>query len=883
MAAGLNRNFSAMTRYAFAVLAVIAASFLRWAFSATLGTGTPFILFFPTVVLVGWFGGLWPGLLSVVLSSLIAWYVFIPPAYSLELSDPTGLVQLIVFCLAGTLISLLAESLHQAKRRSQEREISEREHAERFRVTLDSIGDAVIATDVDGRVTLMNPVAESLSGRTRDESIGKPLDQVLKIVNEENRQPVENPALRALKDGGIVGFGNHSVLISKDGTEHAIDDTAAPIRMPSGTAGAILVFRDVGQRRKAEREIWQSRETLKTTLNSIGDAVVTTDAKGRITYINPVANKLLGISLEQASGRSSSEVYKIVNEYTRQAVENPVERVLRDGNATATSNEALLLRADGTEIAIDDSAATILDHSGRTVGVVLVFRDVTDRRRTQKAQATLAAIVESSQDAIISKDLDGRITTWNAGAERLFGYREEEAIGRHITLIIPPNQIEEEAAILSRIRRGERLEHYETVRVRKDGTHVDISLTVSPVRASDGKITGASKIARDITDQKMIERQLIDADRHKDNFLAILAHELRNPLGPIRNAAKIIELQRPDDPELLACCELIDKEVVQITRLLDDLLDVSRITRGKFSLHKEPIDVGAVVKRAVETSTPLIDEAGHRLTVNLPSAPLIIQGDPIRLAQVFSNLFNNAAKFTRSGGDIRVDVARQGDQVLIKVKDSGVGIAQDLLPRIFDMFVQGSTVTERSNGGLGLGLTLSRDIVEFHGGNIEVLSAGPGQGSEFIVSLPLSTLSLNGVDGSDPAQITSMNRQTRTRIVVIDDNKNQAQSLKKLLEAIGHDVRVAYDGSAAMKLLANFVPDFALVDIGLPKISGYELAQWMREQSQFRNVILIAQTGWGREQDRNHARDAGFDHHLVKPIDHQRLLQILEQPRSIQA
>jgi PAS domain S-box-containing protein len=874
----LTRNFSTASCYAFAFLAVIFGSILHGA----LGEGVPFILFYPAVFLSAWFGGFWPGLLSTVLAGFIAWYVFIPPAYSFTVSDPTAPAQLVIFFLAGTLMSFLTEILHRARRRAQESETRERQQGEQFRVTLDSIGDAVMATDAQGRVTFMNRMAESLTGWTYNEASDKPLDQVFNIVNEQTRQAVENPARRALDDGVIVGLANHSVLIAKDGTERAIDDSAAPIHTgETGVTGAVLIFRDITQRRATEREIRESRERLRITLASIGDAVAATDAEGRVTYVNPVAEQLLGYSLEQATDRRLGEVFNIVNEFTRRAAENPVERVLREGLVVGLANHTVLLRPDGAEVPIDDSAAPIHDDAGRIAGVVLVFRDISERRRAQKAQAMLAAIVESSEDAIISKDLEGHITTWNTGAERLFGYQEEDVIGRSISLLIPPDHLEEETGILQLIRNGERVEHYETVRVRKDGTSVDISLTVSPVRDADGAIVGASKIARDITDRKRIEQQLFEANQYKDNFLAILAHELRNPLGPIRNAVKILEIERPADRDLLTYCDLIDKEVIQITRLLDDLLDISRITRGKLTLQKERIDIAAVVNSSIETSRPLLDEAGHKLTVNLPAEPLMLEADAMRLAQVFSNLLNNAAKFTESGGDIRVNVAHQDGQAVIRVKDSGIGISPELLPKIFDMFVQGNTIIDRTHGGLGLGLTLARDIVEFHGGSIEARSAGAGQGSEFIVSLPLLDIPTSTeVTDSDPAKTMPRDARSRTRMVVVDDNKNQALSLQRLLEAMGHDVRVAYDGSSAMKLMANFVPDFALIDLGLPRINGYELARWLREQPQLRNVTLIAQTGWGREEDRKRAREAGFDHHLVKPLDHERLVQILAQSGS---
>ncbi|MGE5059679.1 MAG: PAS domain S-box protein, partial [Betaproteobacteria bacterium] len=620
-------------------------------------------------------------------------------------------------------------------------------------------------------------------------------------------------------------------------------------------------------------------ERLRITLESIGDGVIATDAEGRVSFANPVAQRLLGYPAEQTVGRPLRDVFNIVNEFTREPVENPVERVLRDRQVVGLSNHTILIRPDGVEIPIDDSAAPIQDHEGALAGVVLVFRDISESRRAEKSHATLAAIVQSSDDPIISKDLNGRIMTWNFAAERLFGYREDEVIGQSITLIIPPDRLDEEVEILRRIRQGERMEHYETVRMRKDGTAVEISLTVSPVKAADGSIIGASKIVRDITERRRFERQLREADRQKDHFIAILAHELRNPLSPIQNTIKVLQLERSDDRDLLHYCDLIEKETKHINRLLGDLLDSSRITQGKLFLQKERLDLSSAVNRAVEASRPAIDEAGLKLAVDLPSQPLIVEADPMRLAQVFSNLLNNAAKFTESGGAIRITTEHQGNRAVVRVKDSGIGIAPELMPKIFEMFVQGETVMERRHGGLGLGLTLARDIVEFHGGTIEVKSDGLGHGSEFAVSLPLAALP-RPIESSRAAAIKMAAASVPRRIVIVDDSKNQVLSLERLFKRMGHDVRVAYDAAGAVQVMEEFLPDFALIDIGLPGVNGYDLARRLREQAQFRNVTLIAQTGWGREEDRNQARAAGFDYHLVKPIDHQRLAEILTNPGS---
>jgi PAS domain S-box-containing protein len=873
-------NFSKLARYAFAITVIVIAGLLREILSTVIGAGVPFILFYPAVAVAAWFGGFWPGVLSTVVGGLTAWYFFIPTYFSFAGLDAASVGQLVIFFIASTFICLLAESLRQATIRAHEGDLREREQHEQYRITLASIGDAVIATDAKGQVSFMNPVAESLTGWRHEDASSRPLNEVFKVINEETRQTVSNPVSACLEKGLVAGLANHSVLIAKDGTERSIDDSAAPIQTPeTGITGAVLVFRDITERRAAQRELVESRERLRITLESIGDAVVATDAQGRISFVNSVAQKLLGYRPQETMGRPLREVFNIVNEFTRESVENPVERVLREGHVVGLANHTLLVRPDGIETPIDDSAAPIHDHDGSLAGVVLVFRDISERRRAERTHATLAAIVESSDDAIVSKDLDGRIMTWNIAAERLFGYRQDEAVGQSITLIIPPDRLHEEAEILRRIRNGGRVDHYETVRVRKEGSPVEISLTISPVRAADGTIIGASKIARDITERRVMERQLREADRQKDNFIAILAHELRNPISPIQNAVKILQLERPSDRELLYYCELIETETMQINRLLGDLLDSSRITQGKLSLRKERMNLIVAVNHAIEASRSAFGEAGYKLTVDLLSEPLIVEADPMRLTQVFSNLLNNAAKFTEAEGHIRVIAERQNNQAVVRVNDTGIGIAPELLPRIFDMFVQGETVTERSHGGLGLGLTLARDIVQLHGGKIEAKSDGPGKGSEFVVTLPLS-IPLQPHESARSAAVKIGTTAVPRRIIVVDDSKNQVLSLERLFKRMGHDVRVAYDAAGAIRVMEEFLPDFALIDIGLPGVNGYDLARQLRDRPQFRNVTLIAQTGWGREEDRNQARDAGFDHHLVKPIDHQRLAEILATPAA---
>jgi PAS domain S-box-containing protein len=500
-------------------------------------------------------------------------------------------------------------------------------------------------------------------------------------------------------------------------------------------------------------------------------------------------------------------------------------------------------------------------------------------------RAILAAIVESSDDAIVSKTLEGRILTWNAGATRIFGYGPDEAIGKPITLIIPPELHAEEERILQQLRQGKRIDHYDTTRVTKDGRRIAISLTVSPIRDVNGRVIGASKVARDVSDRKRAEeirrqseQALREADRRKDEFLALLAHELRNPLAPIRyalaankKAGQTREQRRQND-------EIIERQVNHMSRLLDDLLDVSRIRHGTLELKKSAIELGAVVSAAIETARPVLSAKHHHLSVAMPDQPIRLDADAVRLAQVFSNLLINAAKYTDPGGHIQLTITRERDDAVISVTDNGMGLSADLLPRLFTIFSQERTRLGRTEGGLGVGLSLVRGITTLHGGTVEARSEGPGKGSAFIVRLPIDTGAAAPILAEpvpDPAP-----PQAALEILVVDDNRDAADTCAMLLEASGHHVRTAYAGREALELGQAFRPDVVLLDIGLPDIDGYALAKQIRATPWGRRAVLVAVTGWGQAEDRLRAAHAGFDQHLVKPIAGETIASLLQSLRT---
>jgi PAS domain S-box-containing protein len=1064
-------------------------------------------------------------------------------------------------------------------------------------------------------------------------------------------------------------------------------------------------------RRRAEDALRQQSEWLRVTLASIGDAVMTTDAEGRVTFLNAVAQSLTGWLQTDALGHLLTDVFRIVHEDTRQPVDNPAIRALQTGTVVRLANHTVLISRTGEEHPVDDSAAPIRDESGVTIGSVLVFRDVSERKRTELARAHLAAIVESSDDAIVSKNLESIILSWNKGAERLFGYTAREAIGQSIMMLIPPERRDEEREILAGIVRGRPIEHFETVRVTKSGRRIDISLTISPIRNASGDVIGASKIARDISRRKTLEardrflanlderlRQLSDAEvitltaaralgehlhvnrcayatveededtfeltgnytdgvhsivgrytfrqfgqeclrlmragqpyvvidaendpritaaerpsyemtairavicvpilkedrfvaamavhtlssrvwdpdevalvqrvasrcwesiertrvthalgesehlfralansianlawmarpdgwiywyneqwyeytgttpadmegwgwdqvhdpatlptvkerwqhsittgtpfemvfplrgadgtfrrfltrvnpvrdsrgqvvhwfgtntdveserraaevnaelrereqlarheaelqkrllyslfmqaptliavlrgpdhvvelanppvceiwgrteeellnrplldvlpelhdqvfpsllsevyktgvpyvgnetaailarkqgppatvyfnfvyspfrnadgaiagifviasdvteqvlarnqlnelreaaesanRAKDEFLAMLGHELRNPLSPILTALQLMKLRGSDASERERT--VIERQVNHLTRLVDDLLDVSRIARGKVELKEEIVEIAEIVAKAIEIASPLLEQRTHTLNVQVHRKGLTVRGDATRLSQVISNLLTNAAKYTAPGGHITIRTEEAGGEAVVRVRDTGMGIAPEVLPRVFDLFVQERQAIDRSQGGLGLGLTIVRNLVERHGGKVSAHSQGPGKGSEFVVRLPRVSIGPMVEDrpsgGAVPESALSRPNNS-VKVLVVDDNVDSAEMLAAALSAKGYDTRVAHDAPVAIRIAVDFRPSVAFLDIGLPVMDGYELAVHFREIPELNGMKLVALTGYGQESDRQKSRAAGFDHHLVKPVD----------------
>ncbi|HEV8129543.1 MAG TPA: response regulator [Candidatus Eisenbacteria bacterium] len=506
---------------------------------------------------------------------------------------------------------------------------------------------------------------------------------------------------------------------------------------------------------------------------------------------------------------------------------------------------------------------------------VSVFADL--YRKTRQLESVNAeleqrvTILQSTSAIVYVIDAQGRFGHVNRRFEQVFGTTLDEVRGK-TAFDLFPREVAEAFEVNNRqvLTENRSIEFEETV-LAQSGTRHYASIK-APIRNAAGAPQGIVAVATDITERKRLEEALKDADRRKDEFLAVLAHELRNPLAPIRNVLQILRVKAPEDAELLWARDVIGRQVDQLTRLVDDLLDVSRISRGKIKLQLSPLDLATVIAGAVETSRPLIDARLHRLTLQLPEKPIWVQGDLVRLTQVVANLLNNAAKYQDAGGYIGVTVAREDNDAVISVKDKGVGIAPELLPGVFDMFEQVQRPLGTSQDGLGIGLSLARSLVELHGGTIAAKSGG-GDGSEFTVRMPCMAGEPRKKRAA-PSGVPPAIAASGLRVLVVDDNEDAAESLATLLQQAGHQVSVAHEGSTALALAERERPRVVFLDIGLPGMDGYEICKAMR-QGGHEDALIVALTGYGQEEDRARTRAAGFDGHLVKPGDPNELIRLI--------
>lgn len=1073
------------------------------------------------------------------------------------------------------------------QRRRAEEQLREQQRL--LRVTLASIGDAVIATDMQGRVTFLNGVAEQLTGWRQDDARNQPLEKVYVVLNEQTRKAVLNPVDRVLRAGAAEAEAGHTILIARDGSERPIDENDAPIREESGKLiGVVVTFRDVTEQRRAHRALREREQELRlvtdqapallahcdldgrykfvnrsyaerfgctpeeltgqrirdvvgekayahfghyvemalagravefevdipyqqigarsmhcayapeydesgqvkglvaaitdVTNQKLGEAALREseqrfalfmqhlpglawikDTPGRYVYANDAAVRAFRTPREDLYGKTDEEIfppetasqfrqndrhalssrtgiqvveelehedgvvrYSLVSKFPLVSAsgetaliggmaiditeQRRAEQALRQSEArfrglmeqapfsiqvfspdgrTLRVNRAWeqlwgvslpqigdynvlqdpQLAAKGIlsfiqqgfsgdvthvpavqydpNVTIPDLnrisdpvrwvAATIYplkDEGGRIQEVVLVHDDITPRKRAEdalleahrvledrvsqrtaelmQANEFLKALLENVQTGVVACNADGVLTMFNGVTRTLHGLPDEPVTPEQWTGQYRLFQSDGETPMaltdvpLVRALQGERVRDAEMVIWPEGQSPRTVQVSGQAFFDAQGVKLGAVVSMHDITARKRAEEALLkahqelerrvrdrtaevgranqslrEADRRKDEFLATLAHELRNPLAPIRNSLQILKMSQVDAETARQIRDMMERQVHHLVRLVDDLLDVSRVMRGKIELRREKIELASVVARAVETAQPLLEVQGHRLEIDLPSASLLLDVDSVRLVQVIGNLLTNAAKYSEANGQIRLSARQECGGAVLRVRDNGIGIAPEILPHVFELFVQADHSSTKSHGGLGIGLTLVKNLVEMHDGTVQAYSEGLGKGSEFVVRLPsVPQESQPGLARDSARDVAQPPEQSGHRLLVVDDNQDAANSLALLLRLQGHEVRVAFSGLAALEMTKTYTPDVIFLDIGMPGIDGYEAARRIREQPGLAKVTIAALTGWGQQEDRRRTSEAGFDHHFVKPPEPKLIESLLAELRE---
>jgi PAS domain S-box-containing protein len=872
---------NALWRYAAAVGATGLAFLVRWLLDPILLDRSPFVIFLAAVAFSAWYAGFRAAILSLFIGGVAAVYFFIEPRYSFHIDNPRVRFGVGAYFALGLILCLLSEASHSARRRAEMnartageqqrrlyREMSDRKSAEvRLRQSEEELHDffenaslGLQLVGPDGVILRANRAELELLGFAAEEYMGHHLAQFHADAD------VAADLLTRLGRGETVR-DFEARLRHKDGTLRHVLINANVLWDQGRFVHARCFVRDVTDRHRSEVLFRQVVEGAPNGMIMVG-------ADGRIRLVNAQTERMFGYSKDQLIDQP---VGLLVPERFRD--QHPLDPAALftapAGQMINAQRELFGRRRDGSEVPIEIGLNPI--RTGSDTLVLAAVIDISQRKRAEESlrisHERLDWVVNSTELGLWFADLPLERLEWNPQCKEQFGLPADAivTIDTFYARLHPADRARARQAIdeaLAEARTCD-LEY----RVVTDGDTVRwIRFLGCVFRDAAGRPRRFDGVTVDVTAQKCVQESLREADRRKDEFLAMLAHELRNPLAPIRNAVQLLSGKPLEDPEVAWARDVLDRQSQHLARLVDDLLDVSRITRGKINLRLEVVELATVLARAVEASRPLIEERQHRLTVEMPKDPLPVRGDAVRLTQIFLNLLNNAAKYTANHGEIRVVAARDHGTVVVRVRDNGMGIPPEILAHIFDPFTQAQRSLDRSEGGLGIGLTLARHISELHGGQVEARSDGAGSGSEFVVRLPLAPT----VQVETERRHGAPRRQgSDSRVLIVDDNRDAAESLGRLLRHLGHDVRVTFDGQEALAQAAAYRPAVVLMDIGLPGLDGYEVARAMRAQPGLDAVKLVALTGYSSAEARRQSRQAGFNAHLIKPVDLDELQAVL--------
>jgi PAS domain S-box-containing protein len=868
-------------QYALALGAVAGSLLARWVLDDVLGQSTPFFLtlavLIPLALLVR------PG--PFLAAAAAAWagpvFLFLPRQMSFMPAGDTEAIMAAYF-LAVLALATAAVAWLSARR--------QREDEERYRAIAEQSPDAIFV-NVDGRLVYANAAAVRLLGaRSGRDVLGR---KATDVIAEEDHSQLQ-ARVADVRERGIAQPAVEYRCRRLDGRIIPIEATARPFEW-RGARAVLVSARDLTARKAAEDEVRFRAEQFEVLLDKAPVGVYLIDSEFRIRQVNPVARRLFEAIAGGTVGRDVDEVLRII---WPQRIADEIVGIVRRALTTGESYQMPNFEGVRADLGITEYYDWRVDRitlpDGRH-GVVCYYSDITWRKQVENAlresEARLHVAQAAAQLGLHDFDVAAGVVEWDARTRELWGVPDDLPITYELwrDSLHPDDREQAEAAVqaaLDPAGDGRYLAQYR-VRSRRDGITRWIEAT-GQASFADGRAVRLIGTTRDITEQKQAEAVLRDDDRRKDDFIATLAHELRNPLAAIRMGVRVLGRADIPPPQRERMHAIIDRQSAQLVRMIDDLLDVSRITRGKIDLRRERISMGRVLEHAAEGVRELCQAKGVRLTLEMPDPPLVIDADAFRLVQVLTNLMNNACKFTERGGAITVAARRDGQDAVVRVRDTGIGIPREQLGRIFDMFTQVEGM-HGADGGLGIGLSLARSLIALHGGSIEAHSAGPGHGSEFVVrvpaladvqQVPAAAFASEAEAAAAAGPARGEERPAQRRVLAVDDNPDALEAMATMLRNAGHAVEVAAAGEEAWEKACSWRPDAVLLDIGLPGIDGYEVARRIRSERWGHDVLLVALTGWGRDVDRARAQQAGFDAHVTKPAEADELERLILADRG---